>query len=238
MWCYRPRRTRLLCAVSGGVARELMEGFPAMQGAVRTVANGVDTTVFRPDAGARSELRTELGIDERAPLALFVGGDWERKGLAHAVDALAFAPDWQLLVAGGGDPQLPRARAREAGTDARLRVLGPVADTPRLYAAADAFVLPTAYETFSLVSFEAAASGLPLLVTRVSGVEDLLSDGGNGWFITRDGRDIARRLNELHSDPELSRAMAQAARAAATGYTWDAMAKGYRSLYAKLTQRQ
>ena len=234
-WCYRPGRTRLLCAVSGGLASELREKFPVMKSAVRTVPNGVDSGVFRPDPAARHAVRAELGIDETAALVVFAGGDWERKRLAHAIDALALAPDWHLAVAGAGDPEALVARARAAGTESRVHFLGAVTDMPRLYASGDAFVLPTAYEAFPLVVLEAAASGLPLLVTRVNGVEDLLLDGRNGWFIAPDGRDIARRLNELRSDPELARGMAASARAAATGYSWEAMRDGYLELYAELT---
>jgi UDP-glucose:(heptosyl)LPS alpha-1,3-glucosyltransferase len=233
-WCYRPARTGLLCAVSGGVATELRERFPVMHGAIRMVPNGVDANVFRPDAAVRREVRGELRLDDETSLALFVGGDWERKGLARAVDALAAAPGWQLAVAGAGDPAPLVARARAAGTESRLRFLGPVREIQRLYPAGDAFVLPTAYETFSLVTFEAAASGLPLLVTRVSGVEELLRDGDNGWFIAPDGADIARRLNLLRSDPVLAGRMADRARAAAAGYSWQAMADGYLAAYTEL----
>jgi len=233
-WCYRPGRTRLLCAVSSGVAHELRASFPAMAHAVRTVPNGVDARAFRPDAEARSAMRAQLGVEPEEPLSLFVGGDWERKGLPHAVDALALAPAWRLAVAGGGDPAPLLARARGAGTAERLHLLGPVGEMPRLYAAADAFVLPTAYETFSLVSFEAAASGLPLLVARVNGVEELLEDGSAGWFVARDGEDVARRLNALGADPQLARRMGAAARTAARAYSWEAMADGYRALYAEL----
>jgi glycosyltransferase involved in cell wall biosynthesis len=230
-YSYRPCRTRLLCAVSSGVGSELRETFPAMRPLIRIVPNGVDATVFRPDPAMRLLVRAELGIDEREPLALFVGGDWERKGLAYAVDSLAFAPAWHLAVAGAGEAELLLQRARSAGTHSRLRFLGTVADMPRLYAAADAFVFPTAYEAFPLVALEAAASGLPLLVTAVNGVEDLLQDGGNGWFVNRDPQNIARRLNELQLHPQRARAIGKRARAAATGYSWEAMAAAYASIY-------
>jgi UDP-glucose:(heptosyl)LPS alpha-1,3-glucosyltransferase len=208
-----------------------------MANAVRTVPNGVDCRIFRPDPVARAETRGELGLGEGDLLALFVGGDWERKGLTYAVDALAGAPGWHLAVAGNGDPSQLVARARTAGVDRRLRLLGGVHDVRRLYAAADAFVLPTAYETFSLVTYEAAASGLPLLVTRVSGVEELLREGLNGWFIARDASDIARRLNRLNSDPGLAQEMGARARADASRYSWDSMATGYTSVYAELSGR-
>jgi glycosyltransferase involved in cell wall biosynthesis len=237
-WCYRPGRTRRLCAVSAGVTAEVKVGFPAMAPFVRTVPNGVDSTIFAPDPVARSRIRAELGIDDETKLALFVGGDWGRKGVGHAVDALAHTSGWHLAVAGVGDPEPLNGRARGAGTESRLSFLGPVDEMPRVYAAADAFVLPTSYETFSLVTYEAAASGLPLLVTHVSGVEDLLEDGVNGWFIARDGRDIARRLNALCVDPELAGRMAAEARTAAGRFTWDGMATGYMSVYAELGARR
>lgn len=233
-WCYRPRRTRLLCGVSTGVAVELREGFPEMAEAIRSIPNGVDASVFRPDADTREAFRKELGLDDGTALALFVGGDWERKGLACAVGALADAPAWHLAVAGAGniDPHLSLARA--VGAESRLHFLGPVQDMPRVYAGADAFVLPTTYEAFPLVILEAAASGLPLLVTHVNGADELVDEGSNGWFITRDAKDIARRLNHLSADPDQARKMASQARAAASRYTWEAMADGYHALYSEL----
>ena len=47
----------------------------------------------------------------------------------------------------------------------------------------DVFVFPSLYETFSLVTYEAAASGLPIVVSQLYGVEDLLRDGDNGFLI-------------------------------------------------------
>lgn len=237
-WCYRPARTRLLCAVSDGVASELAAEFPRMRTAVRAIPNGVDTERFSPDPAARSLMRAQLGLGEADRLALFVGGDWERKGLAAAVNALARATGWRLAVAGRGQPDPMLAWAREAGTADRLHFLGPVRDMPRLYAAADAFVMPTSYEAFPLVALEAAASGLPLLVTRVNGVTEMLDEGRNGWFITADGDDIAARLNRLSADPALATAMGERARATAAAYTWDAMAERYESLYAELNLRK
>jgi len=235
-WCYRPSRTRLLCAVSQGVAAELRAGFPRAARTVRTVPNGVDSRQFRPDRQAREEVRLELGLTDDVPLALFVGGDWARKGLRHVVDALGQAPAWHLAVAGAGDRQELRARARARGAEDRLQLLGVVHDMPRLYAAADAFVFPTAYEAFPLVALEAAASGLPLLVTRVNGVEDLLRDGVNGWFVDADAADIARRLTQLGADRPLAERLSAAARAAASVFSWEAMTDGYLGLYAELGQ--
>src|SRR5207248_1399513 len=130
-------------------------------------------------------------------VALFVGSEWERKGLKVAIDALAHAPDWKLLVVGRGNVASYRSHARASGVEPRVVFVGTASDPAPYYCASDAFVLPTSYETFSLVTYEAAATGVPLLVTPVNGVTDLLGDGSNGWFIDRCPEGIAARLRAL-----------------------------------------
>jgi glycosyltransferase involved in cell wall biosynthesis len=233
-WCYRPRRTERLVAVSLGVERELREFFPAMGDRVEVIPNGVDRQAFAPDEATRSEERARLGVGDDELVAVFVGGDWERKGLRYAIEALARAPGWRLLVVGGGDEQAERARAAQFGVEERVTFAGRTPDPRPYYVAADAFVLPTAYETFSLVTYEAAAAGLPLLVTRVSGVEDLLVDGRNGWFIEPDAERIAVRLNDLAADPERRRAMGEAARADSARFDWQGVVDSYDRLYREL----
>lgn len=233
-FCYRPGRTRRLVGVSRGVSEEVRELFPAVAEQVMTIPNGVDLDRYRPDPAARAEVRTELGLSQDELVAAFVGIEWGRKGLAHAIEALTDAPSWKLLVAGSGDEPRLRALADSAGVAERVRFLGVRDDAPRVLAAADAFVLPTAYETFSLATFEAAACGLPLLNTRVHGVEELLQDGVNGWFVVRDGEDIAARLHELE-DPELRARMGGTARAAAASYGWEPVIDAYAKLYERPT---
>jgi glycosyltransferase involved in cell wall biosynthesis len=236
-WCYQPRRMSLLAAVSRGVADEVCTAFPAMAESVEVIPNGVDTAVFRPDPAARARIRARLGLSDADQLMLFVGGDWQRKGLSFAVGALAAAPGWQLAVAGKGDQRPVRAQARAAGVQSRIHLLGRVAEMPALYSAADAFVFPTSYEAFPLVALEAAAAELPLLITRVNGAEELVEDGVNGWFIDRDSADIARRLQALTASGERARAMGVAARSATGRYSWDEMAERYLALYSQIASR-
>lgn len=233
-WCYRPGRTRLLCAVSPGVARELRTHYPSMAHAIRTVPNGVDLSEFAPDEVARCEFRAALGIAADKRLALFAGGDWPRKGLKHAVEALGLAPGWHLAVAGNGDADAILAVAAAAGAAGRVHILGQVRDMPKVYASADAFVFPTAYEAWPLAVLEAAATGLPLLVTPVSGAEDFVVNDFNGWLIRPDAADIARRLNELARDPRVQARMSEQARASAADFTWETMIEGYLAVYGEL----
>jgi UDP-glucose:(heptosyl)LPS alpha-1,3-glucosyltransferase len=138
------------------------------------------------------------------------------------------------VVAGAGAIEEYTQRAEEAGARGRVHFLGAVPDVNRYLAASDAFIFPTRYEAAPLVSYEAAGSGLPLLVTPVNGVEDFLREGVNGWFIGQDAPSIERRLAELEADPELRKSMGEAARSAVLGFKWDAVVEAYLELYAEL----
>lgn len=227
---YRPSRSRLIVAVSEGARREVLEHFPEAVGLTAVIPNGVDLMAFKPDTAARHAVRAELGIPVAALTAIFVGGDWERKGLRYAIEALAHASDWRLLVLGDGNTETYALLADQIGVASRVTFLG-YRSVPGLFmASADAFLLPTAYESFCLACFEAAACGLPLLITRVSGAEAIVSDGENGWFIERDARTIGRRLATLRSSSVRSR-MSSSARESVSTYTWLANRQAYIQLF-------
>jgi glycosyltransferase involved in cell wall biosynthesis len=231
---YRPSRTRHLAPVSRGLAGEIERYFPAMRERVTVVPNGVDVAAFARDDDARARVRAEVGLAPDALVALFVGGDWERKGLREAIEALAAAPDWRLLVVGPGDTERFQGLAGERGVGDRIHFAGRQSDTKPWYSAADVFVFPTAYEAFPLSPMEAAAAGLPLLATRVSGIEDVLVHGSNGWFIERDAADLAARLRELAADPGQIERMGAAARAGIVRWDWERMVDSYVDLYVRL----
>jgi glycosyltransferase involved in cell wall biosynthesis len=229
--CYRPRWCRHLVAVSGGVASEVERFLPAARGSVSVIPNGVDRDRFRPEASVRSDLRAELGIGDDDLMALFVGGDWERKGLRLAIEALAGARAWRLVVVGEGDRDLHQRIAEAAGVTDRVTFAGKRTDTERFYGAADAFVLATAYEAFPLVALEAAASGLAMVCTRVNGVDDLIKHETSGLLVDRDASSIGAALERLAEDPALRARLGEAARQATEEYDWERVVERYSDLY-------
>ncbi len=157
---------------------------------IRVIPNGIDLNRFARDTAAGLRIRQEFGIPVDARLLLFAGHEFRRKGLAHAIGALErLGPDVWMLVVGSDNPAPYRKLATTSAN--RLVFAGSRTDMPALYAAADAFVLPTAYETFSLVCMEAMACSTPVFATPVGGIEDYLVDGVNGYQIKMDGADIA-----------------------------------------------
>jgi UDP-glucose:(heptosyl)LPS alpha-1,3-glucosyltransferase len=232
---YRPQRIRATVAISEGVRRELERWFPRLRGTLRTIPHGVDLARFGPDPALRKRVRGELGIGDDELVAIFAGGDWARKGLRHAIAAVAASSRWRLLVVGAGDEAAYSGIARAAEVRDRVHFVGAQADMPAQFAASDAFLLPTSYETFSLVTYEAAAAGLPLLVTRVSGPDQLIADGVNGAFINESPKGTAGWLARL-DDPELRARMGASARQAVAPYTWDAAVDRHIALYDELEQ--
>jgi UDP-glucose:(heptosyl)LPS alpha-1,3-glucosyltransferase len=234
--CFRLNRSATFVCVSDGVAEELRAHYPELDGRLITIHNGVDATEFAP--GRRSEqareLRESMQIDGEQLVALFVGSEWERKGLDLLIEALARAPGWLVVVAGEGDRRSYEQRADSLGVGAAVRWLGSTSDVQLAYALADAFVLPSSYETFSLATFEAAASGLPILATAVSGVRELIRDGENGFIITREAEVIASRLRQLAGDRDLRRKLGEAARDSVARFSWEATVSGHDELYARL----
>ncbi|HEX3510951.1 MAG TPA: glycosyltransferase family 4 protein [Solirubrobacteraceae bacterium] len=222
--------------VSEGVAEEMREHHPRFAGRVVAIHNGIDTGAFAPGVHAEAA-RSERARLELAPDALtvaFVGSEWGRKGLEPVIRALADAPAWTLLVAGAGDRERYEELARTLGVASRVRFLGVRSDVAVVYEAADAFVLPSSYETFSIVTFEAAASALPVLATAVSGVRELVRDGENGYLITPDADVISDRLNRLAADAELRARLGAAARESALGFDSERMVRRYHELYERL----
>ena len=235
--CFRRSRGAAFVCVSEGVAAEVREHFPDLAERVVTIYNGVDTDRFAPGprGGRASELRVSLGIPPERLVAAFVGSEWERKGLPQVLEALALAPEWSLIVAGEGEESRYRALAARLGVADAVSWIGVSGEIERVYDAADALVLASSYETFSLVTFEAAASGLAIVATPVNGVAELIEDGSNGLLTERDPRAIAARLSRLSADPELRSRLGRAARASAVAFGSERMIREHDELYASLT---
>ena len=231
-WCYRPERVRVLAAVSRTTCAEVVRHFPGV--AATVTPNGVSIPALRPDAPELASARRELGTAPGALAVLFVGGNWDLKGLRIAIEgvvrARAAGAPVELFVIGRGDEQRFR---RLAGNDA-VHFLGPRPETAPYFAAADAFVLPSLYETFSLVAHEAAAAGLPIVATSVGGVTELVGDDEAGLLVERSADAIADALARLASEPDLCARLGAEGRRRAQALGWGQAVEAVLAVYRRL----
>lgn len=231
------RRARALSALSEGSRRELREEFPDAR--IVVTPNGADLERFRPDPELRSRVRVEEGLGVDEVVAVFVGNAFKNKGLRLTIEGLGVAarrgggPN-KLLVIGRGGAERYRAVAEEHGVGDRVRFLGVRDDVERWLVAADLFVLPSAYENHSLAATEAAASALPLVLTAVSGTDELIGDGEAGIVVERTPESVAAALETLASDRELRRRLGEAARTRALDLSWDDAVESVLTAYDEL----
>jgi len=171
---YRQPRGMLL-PVSGGTGDELRRHYDPPSESLRVIPNGVDLDEFGPgEPSEKAELLKSLGLEPDTDYFLFVGGEWARKGLPTAIEALAHCTDPHVIVAGYGPVETYQKLAERFGVKHRIHFIGAVRDTSKLYRSGTALLMPSHYEAFSLVSLEAAASGLPILASPVSGTDELI----------------------------------------------------------------
>ena len=231
---YRRDRLGLAAAVSVVTAAEVERFYPTVP--VVVTPNGVDPLRFHPDQAVAAEVRAELDLPPAAVVALFVGGDFERKGLGLAIEALVGAPAVHLVAAGPGDVEGARRRALELGVGERVRILGPRRDVERLDQAADVYLCASDYEADSLALLEAAATGLALVSTRVGSAESFVGTGPGaaGLLVDRTPEAIAAALTRLAEDESLRRRCGESALERSGARRWSAVADQVLGLYADL----
>jgi UDP-glucose:(heptosyl)LPS alpha-1,3-glucosyltransferase len=235
---YAERRYKKVVAVSGGVKRELVEYYDVPEDDIVVIPNGVDLDEFNPTNRLRfrDRIREQLQIPPDAPVLIFVGNEFDRKGLSFIIEALPLLkiPELKLLVLGGDNKSPYLNLAQRLRVDSQILFLGNVKKISFYYAASDVFVFPTFYEAFSVATLEAAASGLPLIVTRVNGTEDLVREGYNGSFIHRDSEEIAEKIQVLLQDRDKLAKLGANGRRSVEGYSWDIIAEKAIQVYEEI----
>ena len=188
-----------------------------------------------PPMPSREELRREFELEGDA--LVFAGRLGPQKAVGVLLDALVEADRVHLLIAGDGPERhaLERQSAK-LGLDGRVRFLGTVPREAvlRLFRAADASVLPSAWENFPHTVVEALAVGCPVIATAVGGVPEVVRDGENGLLVPPNesvalGATIARFFSEAH----LRERLAAAAPDSVAGYSEQAV---FETIEAELAQ--
>ena len=145
---------------------------------VRTVYYGIDSNQFFPlNATEKKAARIALGWDDDCPRIVFIGAlADDRKGFDTVFSAwksICQKPDWRgrlVVIGSGAAVPIWHQRAKDDGLADSIDFLGFRKDVPDLLRAADLLVAPTRYEAYGLGVHEAICCGLPVLVTRETGM--------------------------------------------------------------------
>lgn len=221
------------------VADEIVRFYGVDRSRLQVIYNGVDTDDFHPRLCDlhRASQRQALGIPEPAPVLIYVGSGYQRKGVPQLLRAFARAArqDAHLLLI-GADRKLKAMRrlAGSLGIGERCHFLGPVRDVRPYYGAADGFVLPTIYDPGPNAALEAMACGLPMLTSHGCGAREWINEGVNGCVVdVFDDQAMTAGLDRL-VELALTPAAHAAARAAVAHLDLAGMADRLLELYGRL----
>jgi D-inositol-3-phosphate glycosyltransferase len=225
----------------------LVQHYGADPSRIAVIPCGVDTNLFLP--GDQAAARAALGLDDQ-PRLLYVGRLAPIKGLETLLDAMA-----RLRAAGtrvhlsivGGDADEPlnghegalRARLARLDLGGTVTFVGaqPQERLRAWYVAADTTVLPSHYESFGMVALEAMACGIPVVASRVGGLQTTVRDGVTGLLVREsDPAALAGALDRLLGDPDLRFRLGREGVQWAARHRWPCIAEAVCREYAALVE--
>lgn len=261
-WRARREGCRVILHVHGGLFDQFLDGLnPVLRAFARRIARRADVLIALSDdwrerlgrrlPGSRivvlpNGVAEPVGHSVRDPLApttfVFLGLLSTLKGIPVLLDAASLSTvPWRVQLAGNegetGFAERLRADIARRGLSDRLQLLGPVVGTAKdqLLLQADGFVLPSLAEGLPMSMLEAMAARLPVVVTTVGAMPEVIEHGHDGLLVPPgDAPALAAALDRLALMPPAQRAaIGQAAYTTYRNhYSVDAMARQLLHLYA------
>lgn len=226
-------RAALVLATSDLERRELVEDGVASR-RIRTRRNGI--TLPSGEPGPRGEIRARFGVPLDVPLVLALGRITRKKGLIDLMRAVSRLPKAHLLITGpdANDGTLHALRERSSTMDGRLHIdVRGMWDRRKLDAFndADCFALPSQTENFGNAAAEAAATGLPVVVSDACGVAEVLDPSAHRVIGVGDVDALAAAIGDLTGGDGPKRAASSAAPALRALLNWSSIVEVQLEIY-------
>lgn len=186
------------------------------KGESHVMTNGTQQRQTTPEVIKEAVERYGLGD---LPVLLFVGQINWKKNILRILEAAAMLqqtnPNFKLVLAGQGpDSEAIVKKAGSLGLTKQLVMTGMISETrmlDALYARANLFVIPSLYDTFSLVIREAAAMKTPSVAVRGSCAAECIEHGVNGFLCQDNKESLYAVILETLEDPARTRAIGEQA---------------------------
>jgi len=214
---------------------------------IAVIPNGVSDT-WLESQGDGYRFRESYNIPSDARLLLFISRITPKKGLPLLLEAISrvrssFA-NWLLVIAGTdefGHLQKVQSLVKELNLQNCVKFIGPLYDQDKrdAFAAADVFILPSYSEGFPMIVLECLATGVPVITTRATPWESLLT-WKCGWWVDVSVDGIAQALQSMMNlSTDQLRVMGQAgSELVKSQYLWGAQGEKTLDLYRWLLGQQ
>jgi glycosyltransferase involved in cell wall biosynthesis len=230
------RNVDCVITVGKSLKNEFVNRFKVCPEKVKIIPNGVDTDLFHPNIIGSEDVLTRYHLPE--DYILFVGRLVEQKGIQFLLKAIKGTRINVVIVGGGPLFSYLKDLCQRLDIVERVHFIGsiPLNDLRKIYSQAKFFVLPSIAEGFPLVGLEAIASGLPLVVSKIKGIEDIVIDEYNGiLFNVGNVNELRCCLNQLFEDNSLAKVMGVRSRKIAEDkFSWREIAKQTLRLYEEI----
>ena len=230
--------TDVLIAVSEGIRNQAhLEG--VRLGKILVIMNGV--TPLDVESVNANKVRKTLNLKDDDLFLLAVGRLSYQKGFDILIDAVPAVirrhPHLTVNICGQGALMAElQSRTSKLGLSQHVKLLGICGNMASLLAIADIYILSSRFEGLSRAMLEAMAAGVPVVATRVEGVEEVIVDGVHGLLVApENASELANALIRLIEDPQLRKHIGHAAQERIMrNYTTDVMFAKYFELMLKL----
>lgn len=223
---------KVVC-ISDGTRAAMGEWLPELSSRLVTIFNGIDVSRY---ASARSI----KGKGEKL-IVLSAGRLTEPKNYSNCLRAIQQIADssFEYWIAGKGElEEQLKSEVKSLGLENTVHFLGFRDDLPALLAQADVFLSPSKWEGFGLSIVEAMAAGLPVVVSEVPGVAEVVDKSSHSalWVDPSSPDDIAARLRELLQNPQLRDELGQNGRKRAACFDVSRMIGEYVEIYQEVSR--
>lgn len=230
-------------AIAPNVAGYLTDTAKVSPSKVVTINNGVQIPREVSDSEIAA-LKGKLGLTDDDFVVGTVGrlfNDHKKiTDILEAVKQLDLSNLKLLIVGGGRDEQLLMEKTAELGLQNQVIFAGYQYDTAPYYKLMNLFCISSAREGFGLVAAEAMLQHLPVLATKVGGLQNVVKDAETGFLVLPNAPEkLAEKLQYFYEHPEACKSMGEAGyRRAIQNYTEERYVKEVEGLYNKLLTKK
>jgi glycosyltransferase involved in cell wall biosynthesis len=192
-----------------------------------------DNKVFVLSLGVDLEKFNKLPREDDKFRVIYVGGIQARKGILYLLEAFTKLKglDAELILVGTVYPEMRKTMKKYEGT---YKYFPPV-EQPKLkkfYSNSSVFVIPSIDDGFAMVTAEAMACGLPIIVTTNTGISDVIEEERHGFVVPiRDSEAIADKIEILYREKSLLEYMSTEAQLKSKGLTWNTYGEKMMEIY-------
>ncbi|MBD5356206.1 MAG: glycosyltransferase [Bacteroides sp.] len=198
-----------------------------------TIYNGIDINKYQNPI-VTSNLRRELNIKSDTKIIVMVARMTHPKDPITLVKAIPNIPNVEIIFVGNGELTNDiKQTAKDLNIEDRIHILGLRKDVPNILAISDIGCLSTKWDGFGLVAVEYMAAGLPVLVTDVPGLREVVGDS-DSLFPYQDYLQLEKKIKEIITNDEKYHEKKIYSLLRCKNFSVKKMTDGYKKLYESL----